>query len=173
MKNFLFISLLLAILPIAGMAQQKKPVGTNASSNSSKAIKENFEKLDSLLEDHSELLDAINVNTSLKNRFKLYPTENIYTFLELDTKTGRVWQLQWDMDSDNEGGLPIVDFDLVAEDDSYGSNVFELYPTKNIFQFILVNKVNGQAWHLQWGMENTNRWVRKMKNPFLPKDTEE
>lgn len=173
MNKTKIISLLLAILPSAGMAQQKKPVGTNASSNISKALKENFEKFDSLLEDHSELLDAINVNTSLKNRFKLYPTENIYNFLELDTKTGRVWQLQWDMDSGNEGGLPIVDFDLVSEEDSYGSNVFELYPTKNIFQFILVNKVNGQAWHLQWGMEDTNRWVRKMKNPYLPKDTEE
>lgn len=173
MKKYLFISLLLVLLPLAGMAQQKKPATQASATSSNKQILEKLERIDSLLEDHSELLDAINVNTSLKNRFKLYPTENIYNFLELDTKTGRVWQLQWDMDSGNEGGLPIVDFDLVSEEDSYGSNVFELYPTKNIFQFILVNKVNGQAWHLQWGMEDTNRWVRKMKNPYLPKDTEE
>ncbi len=173
MKKYLFISLLLVLLPIAGMAQQKKPATQASAISSNKQILEKLERIDSLLEDHSESLDAININTSMKNRFKLYPTENIYTFLELDTKTGRVWQLQWAMESDNEGGLPIIDFDLVSEDDSYGSNVFELYPTKNMYQFILVNKVNGQTWHLQWGMENSKRWVKKIDNPFLPKDAQE
>lgn len=169
MKKYLFISLIVAILPIAGMAQQKKPAGTSVSTNSSKALSKNFEKLDSLLEDHSDLLDAINVNTSLKNRFKLYPTENIYTFLELDTKTGRIWQMQWSMDSGNEGCIPIVDYDLISEEDSYGSNVFELYPTKNMYQFILIDKTSGRAWHVQWGMEYGNRWIRNIPNPFLPK----
>ena len=27
-------------------------------------------------------------------RYKIYPTENIYTSLKLDTATGRIWQLQ-------------------------------------------------------------------------------
>ena len=27
-------------------------------------------------------------------RYKIYPTENIYTFLKLDTATGKIWQLQ-------------------------------------------------------------------------------
>ena len=29
-------------------------------------------------------------------RYKIYPTENIYTSLKLDTATGRIWQLQID-----------------------------------------------------------------------------
>ena len=41
------------------------------------------------------------INDSLKqlqvvdiDRYKLYPTQNTWTFLELDTQTGRVWQVQ-------------------------------------------------------------------------------
>ena len=41
------------------------------------------------------------VNDSLRqlqvldiNRYKLYPTQNKWTFLELDTQTGRIWQVQ-------------------------------------------------------------------------------
>lgn len=173
MKKYLLISLLYAILPLAGMAQQKKPAAQASAPSTNKQLLEKLERIDSLLEDHSDLLDAINANTSLKNRFKLYPTENIYTFLELDTKTGRVWQLQWSMDSGNEGCIPIVDYDLISEEDSYGSNVFELYPTKNMYQFILIDKTSGRAWHVQWGMEYGNRWIRNIPNPFLPKDTEE
>lgn len=172
MNKITIISLLFALIPLAGTAQQRKPVAQTTTPASSKQLMEKLERIDSLLEDNSELLDAINVNTSLKNRFKLYPTENIYNFLLLDTKTGRIWQLQWSMDSDKEGCVPIVDFDLVTEDDSYGSNVFELYPTKNFYQFILVNKTNGRTWHVQWGMEPEKRWIKEIPNKFLPKDTE-
>ena len=42
------------------------------------------------------------INDSLKqlqvvdiDRYKLYPTQNTWTFLELDTQTGRVWQVQY------------------------------------------------------------------------------
>ena len=28
-------------------------------------------------------------------RFKLYPTENMWTFLELDSATGLIWQVQY------------------------------------------------------------------------------
>ena len=28
-------------------------------------------------------------------RYKLYPTQNMWTFLKLDTETGRIWQVQY------------------------------------------------------------------------------
>lgn len=172
MKKYLFISLLLVLLPIAGMAQQKKPAPQASAPSTNKQILEKLERIDSLLEEHSQQLDEVNINASLKNRFKLYPTENIYNFLLLDTRTGRIWQMQWSMESDNEGCVPIVDFDLVSKDESYGSNVFELYPTKNFYQFLLINKTNGRTWHVQWGMESEKRWIKEISNPYLPKETE-
>lgn len=104
-------------------------------------------------------LDNIEFGINGKNRFKLYPTENVYTFLRLDTATGRVAQVQWSMDSENEGSIIINDEDLSL---GLGSGTFELYPTKNLFQFILLDKVTGRQWHIQWGMETTKRWIRRI-----------
>jgi hypothetical protein len=73
-----------------------------------------------------------------KQRYKLYPTENIYTFLRLDTKTGKIDQVQWSLDKEKEGSVSINKDDLSGFD--YGSGRFELYPTKNMYQFILLDK---------------------------------
>lgn len=106
-------------------------------------------------------LEKIELDLSLKNRYKLYQTENIYTFLELDTKTGQIKQVQWSLDSDNEGSIIINGEDLTYGY-GYGSGSFELYPTKNMYQFILLDKTNGRKWHIQWGMEDKKRWIRRI-----------
>lgn len=41
-------------------------------------------------------------------------------------------------------------------------SLFELYPTQNMYQFLLLDKTNGRAWHVQWGMEDTKRWIRRI-----------
>lgn len=40
-------------------------------------------------------------------RYELYPTANIHTFILLDTTSGRTYQVQWSMDSDNRFRIPI------------------------------------------------------------------
>ena len=103
-------------------------------------------------------LEDIDFRINGMNRFKLYPTENIYTLLKLDTATGKIDQLQWSFDSDNEGSFTINNDDLSL---GSGSGTFELYPTKNMYQFILLDKVTGRQWHIQWGMEASKRWIRR------------
>ena len=107
-------------------------------------------------------LENLEINTSLKERYKLYQTENIYTFLQLDTKTGMIKQVQWSLNPDNEFSVTINSDDLTYGSD-YGSKTFELYPTQNIYQFILIDKTSGNKWHVQWGMESDERWIRKIK----------
>ena len=107
------------------------------------------------------LLEQIEIDSSLKGRFKLYKTENFYNFLELDTKTGKIQQVQWSLDEKNEGSVVINDVDL-SLGIGYGSGSFELYPTRNIYQFILIDKTDGRKWHVQWGLENDKRWIRKI-----------
>ncbi len=118
-------------------------------------------KIDTLLMINNQLLEHLDIDLSMKNRYKLYQTENIYTLLQLDTKTGRIKQVQWSLDSDNEGSLTINDDDL-SYGHGYGSGSFELYPTKNIYQFILLDKTRGRKWHVQWGMEYAKRWIRRI-----------
>ena len=103
-------------------------------------------------------LEDIDFRINGMNRFKLYPTENIYTLLKLDTATGKIDQLQWSLDSDKEGSFTINNDDLSL---GSGSGTFELYPTKNRYQFILLDKVTGRQWHIQWGMEASKRWIRR------------
>ena len=116
---------------------------------------------DTLMEVYAQWLQQIELDLSLKNRYKLYQTENIYTFLQLDTKTGMIEQVQWSLDSDNEGSVSINNEDLTYGF-GYGSGSFELYPTKNMYQFILLDKTNGNKWHVQWGMKSSERWIRRI-----------
>lgn len=108
-------------------------------------------------------LEVLDIDLSLKNRFKMYKTENLYNLLKLDTKTGKVWQVQWYLDdASREGTWVINDADL-SLGEGYGSNSFELYPTNNMYQFILIDKTNGRMWHLQWGTGgNKDRWIKRI-----------
>lgn len=92
----------------------------------------------------------------------MYQTENLYTLLQLDTKTGKIEQVQWSLDSDKEGTFTINDEDL-NWGFGYGSGTFELYPTKNMYQFILIDKTDGRKWHVQWGTGGEkSRWIRRI-----------
>lgn len=118
-------------------------------------------KIDTLMVINNQLLNHIDIDLSLKNRYKLYETENIYTLLRLDTKTGMIDQVQWSLDSDKEGTITINGEDLTYGF-GVGSGSFELYPTKNMYQFILMDKTNGRMWHVQWGFEFKKRWIQRI-----------
>ena len=119
-------------------------------------------QIDTLLMINNQLLEHLEINSSLKGRYKLYQTENLYTLLQLDTKTGKIEQVQWSLDSDKEGTFTINDEDL-NWGLGYGSGTFELYPTKNMYQFILIDKTDGRKWHVQWGTGGEkSRWIRRI-----------
>ncbi len=128
------------------------------SSNHSDSI---LARIDTLIQLNNYWLEHIELDISLKNRYKLYPTENIYTFLQLDTKTGMIEQVQWSLDEENEGSIVINDIDLTSGM-GYGSGSFELYPTQNMYQFILLDKTDGRKWHVQWGIGSGKRWIRRI-----------
>lgn len=118
-------------------------------------------RIDTLVQITNIWLEQLELDHSLKNRYKMYQTENIYNLLRLDTKTGRIDQVQWSLDSDKEGTVTINSNDL-SYGQGYGSNTFELYPTKNMYQFILLDKTDGRMWHVQWGMESNKRWITRI-----------
>ena len=102
---------------------------------------------------------AYNPN-QLNGRYKLYSTENIWNFLKLDTCTGRVWQVQFDI-NDDDRMQNLFSFSRLDFDDSWDEidNVgrFELYPTKNIYNFLLMDKKSGRIWQIQWSLDPDNR----------------
>ncbi len=79
--------------------------------------------------------------------YRLFSTRNTYTFLKLDTRDGRIWQVQWGDKSHRF--TDVLSQKALASGGEPGR--FTLYPTKNIFTFILLDQKTGDAWHVQWG----------------------
>lgn len=160
MKKALFF--LLLITTIGVNAQTAKTTSNVKFTKHEQKVDSLLSQIDTLLMINNQLLEHLEINTSLKERYKLYQTENIYTFLQLDTKTGMIEQVQWSLDSDKEGTFTINDEDL-NWGNGYGSGTYELYPTKNMYQFILIDKTNGRKWHVQWGTGGErSRWIRRI-----------
>ena len=78
MKKVLFtVSIMLGVTSVFAQTKQKTVL------NDSTLV-----RIDSLLRVNNAWLEHIELDLSLKQRYKLYQTDNIYTFLQLDTKTG-------------------------------------------------------------------------------------
>ena len=95
--------------------------------------------------------------------YKLYPTENNWTFLELDTSFGVVYHVQWSL-KDNDGRYTIGYANNVDEpSENYYPGRFELYPTSNMFNFLLLDGRTGQVFQVQWNTEREKEGIWEIK----------
>lgn len=118
-------------------------------------------RIERVLQETAEMQVDREVYSSIIGRYKLYKTENLYNLLRLDTQTGKIEQVQWSLDKkSSEGTFTINDTDLSRGD--YQAGCFELYPTNNMYQFILIDTTNGRMWHVQWGIGDSKRWIRRI-----------
>lgn len=123
------------------------------------------EKTDSLLK-HQMHVDSIKVHMLTRisqhtaPRFKLYPTDNMWTFLELDTATGRIWQVQFSTKgSDYRFDTVLNSESLILDGEERIAGRFELYKTQNMYNFILLDTLKGGTWQVQWSTESANRMI--------------
>ena len=91
-------------------------------------------------------------------RYQLFPTENIWTFLKLDTSNGKIWQVQYSVNNDYRGEV-VLNSQAFVEGDAAKNGRFTLYPTKNMYNFILLDQKDGRTWQVQWSVEEGNRMV--------------
>lgn len=91
--------------------------------------------------------------------FKLFSTQNMWTFIKLDTQTGQMWQVQYSVKGD-EGRF---EYDLNPNPlITTGKKIngrFELHSTQNIYNFILLDRIDGRVWQVQWSFDEENRAV--------------
>lgn len=146
MRRLILILLLLPLF-LAGKAQIDS---ISSSSNDSISVR--------TAELMSELI-TMKMKQNLSERYKIYPTENIYILIKLDTQTGKLELIQWSLKSKDEFSATLNDIDLSWYN---GLNSFELYPTKNMYQFILLDKATGRNWHVQWGTKSSEMWIRQI-----------
>lgn len=103
-------------------------------------------------------------STGLKTgaTYQLFPTTNMWTFIKLNTRNGKMWQVQYDVKGNNRGEYSLNPKTLVSpEQEDYGR--FTLYPTQNMFTFILLDQQDGKMWQVQWSIDGDNRLVIPMQ----------
>ena len=91
-----------------------------------------------------------NISTDSTVVYRLFATRNMYTFIKLNTRNGQMWQVQWDTKSKYRFETILSDISLVNENEEKNGRFF-LYPTQNIYNFILLDQINGKTWQVQWG----------------------
>ena len=92
-------------------------------------------------------------------RFKLFSTQNMWTFIKLDTQTGLMWQVQYSVNEDEERFEYDLNHNPLITTDKKVNGRFELYPTQNIYNFILLDRIDGKTWQVQWSFDEENRAV--------------
>ena len=89
--------------------------------------------------------------------FRLFQTNNRWTFLKLDTRTGEIKHVQYSTDGET------MQYDLnsipLAEGEDAKPGRFFLYPTENTFNFILLDQIDGRVWQVQWNIDRDKRGI--------------
>lgn len=93
-------------------------------------------------------VDLIDPAQRVDTRYRLFKTKNVWNFLQLDTQTGRVWQLQFAINEDANRNKFVINNDALVKDGKPGR--FTLFPTKNLYNFILLDQESGKTWQVQW-----------------------
>ena len=90
--------------------------------------------------------------------YELYPTENFYTFLKLNTKTGSISQIQYSINDDKERFEVVVNGDMELASMSQVGR-FKLFPTQNMYNFLLLDQKTGLVRQVQWSTKLENRGI--------------
>lgn len=85
--------------------------------------------------------------------FELYPTQNTWTFIKLDTRTGKLWHVQYSVESTSNAFQYELDTSDRVYDENYICGRFTLYPTNNRWTFILLDRIEGRCWQVQWSQD--------------------
>ena len=160
MRNAI-LTILLSMLIIPAMGQERREFYlANRDTTSSvdivfKKILENTYTLDAI---ERRLIRLEEVSTP---RYKLYPTQNMWVFLKLDTYFGVVSKVQWSLNSKKERFEVKIGYsnDIDEPTGSYYPGRFELYPTTNIYNFILLDTKLGKMYQVQWGTSSDEDFI--------------
>ena len=96
--------------------------------------------------------------------FKLVPTKNIWTFIKLDTSTGAVWQVHYSVDKDSQSAILPISLDALTP--TPAKDTFDIYPTENIYNFLLIGRTDGRVWQVQWSYDIKERFIRRIYNLY-------
>ena len=91
--------------------------------------------------------------------YQLFPTQNYWTFIKLDTRNGKMWQVHFTVKDDSERTELILNSTALVDEGKEVKGRFTLYPTENMYNFLLLDQIDGYVYQVQWSMTKENRGV--------------
>ena len=98
--------------------------------------------------------------------YQLFPTKNYWTFIKLDTRNGKMWQVHFSIeDVKNTGELILNSLSLVDKEEEMNGR-FTLYPTENMYNFLLLDQISGIVVQVQWSLDAKKRGIVSIVKPI-------
>jgi len=91
--------------------------------------------------------------------YELYPTQNTWNFLKLNTVTGAITIVQFSLESGKRFEYELDSSSRLYYSDEPICGRFKLVPTQNMYNFLLLDQIDGRVWQVQWSFEEKNRSV--------------
>lgn len=90
--------------------------------------------------------------------YRLFPTSNLWIFIKLNTSDGRMWLVQYSTKAGNQVEIPLSKIERADESEKKDGR-FTLYATQNMYNFILLDQIDGRVWQVQWSTDGENNMV--------------
>ena len=114
------------------------------------------------LEELEKQVNKIALNTAnAEPIYRLYPTRNMWNFLKLDTRNGKISMVQFSVEDNEKQFEYVLSNKALCENTAPGR--FMLQPTENIYNFIMLDQVSGQTYQVQWSFEEDKRFIIPIK----------
>lgn len=90
-------------------------------------------------------------------KYRLFQTNNRWTFLKLNTLNGVITHVQYSTDGQSME-YSLNPTPLVLDEQATPGRFF-LYPTENTYNFLLLDQEDGRLWQVQWNIDVNKRGV--------------
>ncbi len=74
-----------------------------------------------------------------------------------------MWQVQYDVKGNNRFETELNSISLVNEADEVNGR-FMLYSTQNMYNFMLLDQIEGSVWQVQWSHDPEDRMIIPIRN---------
>lgn len=93
------------------------------------------------------------------DRYNMYKTENLWTYILLDNFSGKLWQCQYSVKGIEYISSWVINPYALSDTESHK---FIIQPLTSMYQFYLINDETGDMWKFQWSTKGDEyRWIEK------------
>ena len=87
----------------------------------------------------------------------------MWTFLKLNTTNGKIWQVQYSVNGGQYRYETFLNMTPLAIGNDAKPGRFTLYPTENMWTFLMLDQLEGTVYQVQWSQDVEKRGIMKIE----------